>query len=170
MVGINGAGKTTIVKLIAGLYLPTKGDIFINGHNTKDLNRTHLRQQLSIVFQDVNIYAASILENITGLHPTEEEKRQALNTLKQVNLLDKVNSFSEQENQVLLKSLDSKGVELSGGESQKLAIARALYKDNTKLIILDEPTASLDAIAEKEIYEKFNELVHQRTAIIYLYV
>lgn len=166
LVGINGAGKTTIVKLIAGLYLPTKGEILINGYSTKELNRTYLREQLAIVFQDVNVYAATVLENVAGLNPSAEERQKALDKFKQVGLLDKINSYNQKENQILLKSLDPTGVEFSGGESQKLSIARALYKENTKLIILDEPTASLDAIAEKEIYEKFNDLVNNRTAIM----
>lgn len=166
LVGINGAGKTTIVKLISGLYLPTEGDIFINGHSTKDLNRYDLRSQIAVVFQDVNVYAGTVLENLTGLNPTEEERSNALDKFAQVGLKDKIDGYANKENQVLLKALDSEGVEFSGGETQKLSIARALYKENTKLIILDEPTASLDAIAEKEIYEKFNELVDQRTALM----
>ncbi|XFA98108.1 ABC transporter ATP-binding protein [Candidatus Izemoplasma sp. B36] len=166
LVGINGAGKTTIVKLISGLYLPTKGNVYINGHSTKDINTYSLRTQLAVVFQDVNVYAATMLENITGLDPTETERRKALDKYYQVGLKDKIESYQKKEDQILLKALDEEGVELSGGEAQKLSIARALYKENTKLIILDEPTAALDAIAEKEIYEKFNELVDNRTAIM----
>lgn len=166
LVGINGAGKTTIVKLISGLYLPSKGDIYINGYNTKDLNLYSLRKQVAVVFQDVNVYAATILENITGLNPTEEERQIALKQYEKVGLKEKIDGYEKKENQILLKALDSEGIEFSGGQAQKLSIARALYKENTKLIILDEPTASLDAIAEKEIYENFNELINNRTAIM----
>ncbi|AIO19064.1 Lipid A export ATP-binding/permease protein MsbA [Candidatus Izimaplasma bacterium HR1] len=166
LVGINGSGKTTIVKLLCGFYVPTKGDIFINGINTKDINLKSYQENIAVVFQDVNLYAATILENITGQNPSEEEKNRAIDALNQAGLLDRVKEYKNQENQNLLKVIEKDGVDLSGGEAQKLAIARAIYKENTKLIILDEPTAALDAIAEKRIYEKFSEIVDNQTAIM----
>ncbi len=166
LVGINGSGKSTIVKLLCGFYLPTKGDIYIDGINTRTMNIPEYQKQVSVVFQDVNLYAATIIENITGLNPTEEEEQRAIKALEQVGLLDKVMSLKNKQYTNLLKVVDSEGIELSGGEAQKLSIARAIYKEDSKCIILDEPTAALDAIAEKEIYEHFNELVNNKTSIM----
>ncbi len=166
LVGINGSGKTTIVKLLCGFYIPSKGNILINGINTKDMNINEYQKQIAVVFQDVNLYAGTIIENITGPEPTLEEKNRAMAALTQAGLLDKIKGYEKQENQILLKVIDQEGVDFSGGEAQKLAIARAIYKENTKLIILDEPTAALDAFAEKRIYEQFNELVDNQTAIM----
>lgn len=166
LVGINGSGKSTIAKLLCGFYLPTKGDIFINDINTKSMNMTSYQKSIAVVFQEVNLYAATILENITGQNPTEEERARALDALDQAGLLEKVKGYDHEENQHLLKIIETDGVDFSGGEAQKLSIARAIYKENTKLIILDEPTAALDAIAEKRIYEQFNEMVQNQTAIM----
>ncbi|XMB71460.1 ABC transporter ATP-binding protein [Mycoplasmatota bacterium WC30] len=166
LVGVNGSGKSTIVKLLCGFYYPTKGDIYINGINTKDVNLRSYQENIAVVFQDVNLYAGTILENITGQNPTEEEKSRAIDSLNQAGLLERVKEYKNQENQNILKVIEKDGVDLSGGEAQKLAIARAIYKKNTKLIILDEPTAALDAIAEKRIYEKFSEIVQNQTAIM----
>lgn len=166
LVGINGSGKTTIVKLLCGFYVPTKGDIYIDGINTKTMNIPEYQKQLSVVFQDVNLYPASVVENITGANPSDEDENRAIDALKQIGLLEKVMNLDKKQYTNLLKVVDPEGVELSGGEIQKLSIARAIYKQNTKLIILDEPTAALDAIAEKEIYEQFNDLVKNKTAIM----
>ncbi len=166
LVGINGSGKSTIVKLLCGFYVPTKGDIYIDGINTKTMNIPAYQQQLSIVFQDVNLYAASIIENITGPSPSKGDEERAMDALGQIGLLSKVMSLEKKQYTNLLKVVDPEGIELSGGEIQKLSIARAIYKENTKLIILDEPTAALDAIAEREIYEHFNDLVKNKTAIM----
>lgn len=166
LVGINGSGKSTIVKLLCGFYVPTKGDIYIDGINTKTMNIKAYQKQLSIVFQEVNLYAASIIENITGPNPSEDDEQRAIDALKQIGLFEKVLTFDKKQHTSLLKVIDPSGVELSGGEIQKLSIARAIYKRNTKLIILDEPTAALDAIAEKEIYEHFNDLVKNKTSIM----
>ncbi len=166
LVGINGAGKSTIVKLLCGFYHPTSGDIFIDDKNMKDFNLEDYRKQIAVVFQDVNIYAATVMENIIGDQITPDNVKRAMHALDMVGLQEKVLRFPHQENQSLLKIIDSEGTDLSGGEAQRLAIARAMYKRDTNFIVLDEPTASLDAIHEKEIYENFKDLIKDRTSII----
>jgi ABC-type multidrug transport system fused ATPase/permease subunit len=166
LVGINGSGKTTLVKLLCGFYEPTEGIILINGIDIKTIDLEYYRKRLAVVFQEVLVYAASILENIVGLNQDPIEHEKAMHALKLAGLYEKTKSFPKEEHQELLKVIDPSGTEFSGGEKQKLSIARALYKENTSLIILDEPTASLDAIAEKEIYDNFKNLINNRTALI----
>ncbi|MDA3932353.1 MAG: ABC transporter ATP-binding protein [Tenericutes bacterium] len=166
LVGINGSGKTTLVKLLCGFYEPTEGNILINGVDIKNIDLEYYRNRLAVIFQEVLVYAASILENIVGLSQDPKEHEKAMSALKLAGLYEKTKSFPKEEHQELLKVIDPSGTDFSGGEKQKLSIARALYKENTSLIILDEPTASLDAIAEKEIYDNFKTLINKRTALI----
>lgn len=164
IVGINGAGKSTIVKLITGLFDVTEGEIFINGINIKEFDQKEYQKMFSVVFQEVFIYATTVLENVIGLDTLEEERKKGMDCLKRVGLKEKIESLPNGYEQQLLKVIDENGVELSGGQNQKIAIARALYKD-ANMVILDEPTASLDALAEAEIYQSFNDLVKDKTAI-----
>ena len=166
LVGLNGSGKTTLVKLLCGFYEPTEGTILINGVDIKTIDLEYYRKRLAVIFQEVLVYAASILENIVGLSQDPMEHEKAMSALKLAGLYERTKSYPKEENQELLKVIDPSGTDLSGGEKQKLSIARALYKENTSLIILDEPTASLDAIAEKEIYDNFKTLISNRTALI----
>ncbi|BCR35221.1 ABC transporter ATP-binding protein [Mariniplasma anaerobium] len=166
LVGINGSGKTTLVKLLCGFYEPTEGTILINGVDIKTIDLEYYRNKLAVIFQDVLVYAASILENIVGLSKDPIEHEKAMQALKLAGLYEKTKSFPKEEHQELLKVINPSGTDFSGGEKQKLSIARALYKEDTSLIILDEPTASLDAIAEKEIYDNFKTLINNRTALI----
>ncbi|MGN1295866.1 MAG: ABC transporter ATP-binding protein [Bacilli bacterium] len=164
IVGTNGAGKTTICKLMIGLFEPTEGQILINGIDIKDFSKRALYDMYSIVFQDVNIFACSIIENVTGEDNSSSAREKAIECLNRVGLKEKIESLPNKYDTQMLKILDDEGVELSGGQNQKIAIARALYKD-ANMVILDEPTASLDALAEASIYQSFDDLVKNKTAI-----
>lgn len=163
IVGINGAGKSTLIKLITGLFDVTDGEILINGIPIKEFDKKELYSMFSVVFQDINVLAYTLGENVACASESID-KYQVMEALDKVGLGDKVKSFEKGLDQIMLKIIDENGTEFSGGESQKLSIARALYKDGN-MVILDEPTASLDALAEAEIYENFNELVKGKTAI-----
>ncbi len=162
IVGLNGAGKTTLIKLLCRLYKPLKGTIYINDINIEEYDAESYRRQITAVFQDFQMFAYSISENVTGVEIMDAEKLTQI--LKQVGIYEKVMSLPKQEKTPLNKAYDEEGTELSGGEMQKLAIARALYKD-ASLVILDEPTSALDPLAEAEIYQHFNDLIHDKTAI-----
>lgn len=162
IVGINGAGKTTIVKLITRLFEPTEGKILINGRNIADYDKHEYMKMFSVVFQDINVLAFSVRENLSLQHSNDEQRMWEC--LEKVGLKEKVQNFEQGLDHPLLKVVDEKGAILSGGENQKLVIARALYK-NGNAIILDEPTAALDALAEAEIYQNFNQLIENKTAI-----
>ena len=164
IVGMNGAGKSTIVKLITGLFRPTSGKILVNGIDSQEFAQDEYFKMFSVVFQDINIYASSVIENVMGKDSGEENKKIAQLCIEKVGLKNKIESLPKGYNHPLLKVMEEDGIELSGGESQKLAIARALYK-NGQIVILDEPTAALDALAEAEIYQKFSDLVGDKTAI-----
>ena len=164
LVGLNGAGKTTIVKLICGFHKVTKGVIYINGVNINELDMEQYFQLLAIVFQDSFFFAGSIEENIRGGFTEETDQKKLERVLQQAGIWEKVKSLPNGIQSIMTKELSKDGVEFSGGERQKLMLARALYKE-AKLYILDEPTAALDAIAESELYEKYAELIKEKTAI-----
>ncbi|MDL2292205.1 ABC transporter ATP-binding protein/permease [Acholeplasma sp. OttesenSCG-928-E16] len=164
IVGLNGCGKTTFVKLLTGLFNLEEGDIFINGINLKEFSPPEYRKMFSVVFQDTHLYAASVLENVIGNDKSKEAFKKGIECLEKVGLKEKIESLPNKYDHQLLKVIDETGVELSGGEIQKLAIARALYK-NGNAIILDEPTAALDALAEADIYKNFDSLVDKKTSI-----
>lgn len=163
IVGVNGAGKSTLVKLMTGLYEPTEGQIYINGREIRAYAKKDLYAMFSAVFQDVNIMAFTIGENV-ACTSDNIDKKKAETALEKVGLLDKVKSFPKGLDQMMLKIIDENGTDFSGGERQKLAIARALYKD-ANMVIMDEPTAALDALAEAEIYENFSTLIKGKTAV-----
>lgn len=160
IVGLNGAGKTTIVKLICRLYKPDKGIIKVNGININEYNRDSYINAISTVFQDYKLFNYSILDNIKP-HMDEET---GLNMIAKVGLKEAVEGLPEGIKSNIGKSYDDKGIELSGGQMQKIAIARALAK-SASLLIMDEPTSALDPLAEAEIYENFNSLADNRMAI-----
>lgn len=162
VVGRNGSGKTTFIKLMCRLYDVTDGEICINGINIKDYTEESINRLYSVVFQDFKIFSTTVSENISV--GKEYDKAKLFDALDKANIKERVLAMENQENTYLYKDLDKSGVEISGGEAQKLALARALYKD-APVVILDEPTAALDPIAENEIYSRFNSFVQNKTAI-----
>lgn len=163
IVGVNGAGKSTLVKLMTGLFDVTEGEILINGVPIKEFSKKALYSMFSVVFQDVNILAFTIAENI-ACSSDNLDRNRILTALDRVGLGQKIKNLPKGLDQMMLKVIEEDGVEFSGGESQKLVIARGLYKD-ANMVIMDEPTAALDALAEAEIYENFSELVKGKTAL-----
>ncbi len=160
--GLNGAGKTTIVKLMCGLYDPTEGEIFLNGINVKNFNREEYFKLFSAVFQDIFPIAASVSENVAG--SIEISKEKLSDCMKKAGIYDKINSLPEKENTKLVRGIYDDSLELSGGETQKLALAKALYK-NAPILLLDEPTAALDPIAEQEMYMNYLDFSKERTCV-----
>lgn len=163
IVGLNGAGKTTLVKLLSRLYRPSSGTIYAAGRDIFEYDHEDYMKTLSAVFQDYKLLAYSIEENITG-RPLGEGEAEALRVAGQVGLSEKLASLPDGIHTQLGKAYNEEGTEFSGGEEQKVAIARALYKGG-QIIILDEPTSALDPLAEAEIYENFNALIGDKTAI-----
>ncbi|HBB29181.1 MAG TPA: hypothetical protein DC000_08040 [Clostridiales bacterium] len=163
IVGLNGAGKTTLIKLICRLYHPTSGKIYINGHDIFEYDYDSYMKGIATVFQDYKLFAFSVDENITcDFQNSNTDKVMKL--IKDVGLEEKIKELPKGIGSMFGKAYDEEGIEMSGGQGQKVAIARALYKD-ASLIILDEPTSALDPLAEAEIYENFNNLVGDKTAI-----
>jgi len=161
LVGLNGAGKTTIIKLLCRFYKVEEGEILVNGRNINEYEYEGYMKNLAIVFQDFKIISFNIKSNIAIL---DEDKEKFDDVLKRAQVYDKVQSLPNKEYTYINKWFDKNGVEFSGGEMQKFAIARALYKESD-LVILDEPTSALDPIAEAEIYYHFNEIVGRKLTI-----
>ena len=161
LVGLNGAGKTTLVKLLLRLYEPTEGEIKLNGINIEKYDYDEYVQIFSVVFQDFRLFDFPLDENIAVSENVDTDKVKKV--IEMVGLTELVNNLPDKEG-TLLYHENGDGVSLSGGEAQKVAIARALYKD-APFVILDEPTAALDPVAEAEIYERFDTLVGGKTTI-----
>lgn len=162
LVGMNGAGKSTLIKLLCRLIRPTSGHIRINGVDITSMKRTECYKLFSTVFQDLHIFPVSIKNNIVWDGQVDEA--YFAQCLEQADLAEWVSSLKEKENTKLVQELEEGAVNLSGGQSQKLLLARALYK-NAPILLLDEPTAALDPIAESNIYEKYNQLSAHKTSI-----
>ena len=164
LVGHNGAGKTTLIKLICGFYHPTEGEILINGVNINEIDRESLIKLIAPVFQDSNHYAVSIKENIAMETIGNIDDEKLYMSLNLAGLSQKIESLKNGVDTIITRDMDDTGVELSGGESQKLSIARSIYK-NAPLVILDEPTSALDPIAESELYMNLNKIINNHSAI-----
>lgn len=178
IIGLNGAGKTTFVKLLTRLYKPTSGKITLNGIDIQTLDYDAYMSKIAAVFQDYRLLGVTVSENITGqktpynVTNTSQDENESNTSfanhlyeiLDEVGVRQDIESLKEGINTPLDKSYDKNATKLSGGQAQKLAIARALYKD-AAIVVLDEPTAALDPLAEHDIYCRFDELVHNKTAI-----
>ncbi len=164
LVGMNGAGKTTCVKMLCGLLEPTSGEIRINGVSSWKFDRKEYYRLFATVFQEIHPMASSIRENITCLPKGEEDENRLKNCLQLADLYERVQRLPKKEDTLLVKELDEEAVNLSGGEQQRLLLARALYK-NAPVLVLDEPTAALDPISENNVYQKYLELTKNCTSI-----
>lgn len=162
VVGRNGSGKTTFIKLMCRLYDVTDGEILINGINIKEYTESSIMKLYSVVFQDFQMFSLPLKDNICC--GNEYNKEKLYSCLEQANIKERVKAMPEKDSTYIYKDTDKSGIEISGGEAQKLALARALYKDSP-IVILDEPTAALDPVAENEIYSRFNSFTQNKTAI-----
>jgi len=156
IVGENGAGKTTIVKLLCGLYNPSEGEILINNTKSTDICQKDYFELFSPVFQDYTFLPMTIAENIAA--SCDYDKSKLYSAFKKAGIKEKIENLQHKEKTFMIKDIYKDAVDFSGGEKQKLLLAKAIYKD-APVIILDEPTAALDPIAENELYLKYNELM-----------
>jgi len=162
LVGKNGCGKSTLVKLLCRLYDPTEGEITLNGIDIRKYKYEEYMALFSVVFQDSKLFSFSLAENVAA--DTEYDAERVENCVRRAGFSERLDTMENGIETCLYKDFDDKGVEISGGEMQKLCLARAIYK-GSPFIVLDEPTAALDPISEHDIYTKFNGIVGTRTAI-----
>lgn len=162
LVGRNGCGKSTLVKLLCRLYDPSKGEITLNGVDIRKYDYDEYMALFSVVFQDSKLFSFSVAENVAA--STEFNAERVEDCVRRSGLSERLDSMEEGINTYIYKDFDEHGVEISGGEAQKLCLARSVYK-GSPFIVLDEPTAALDPISEHDIYTKFNSIVGTRTAI-----
>jgi ATP-binding cassette subfamily B protein len=162
-VGLNGAGKTTLVKLLCGFYNPDKGRVLLNGIDIREFNRQEYYDLLSAVFQEMSMLDLTVAEHVAQTVKDIDEAK-VIACLDKAGLTEKVAKLPQGLQTHVGKIAFLEGVEFSGGESQRLVLARALYKDGP-ILVLDEPTAALDPIAENDIYMKYNEMTKGKTSL-----
>ena len=164
LVGHNGAGKTTLVKLLCGFYHPTDGEILIGGVNLAELNLNEYHELLATIFQDVNTLPVSIAGNVSGKIEEETDVERVRECLLRAGLWKDIEAMEKKEFTSISQALDPDGIQLSGGMVQKLMLARCIYKD-APILILDEPTAALDPIAESNMYQEYNKITKNKSAL-----
>lgn len=162
IVGLNGAGKTTMVKLMCGLYTPATGRVLLNGQDIRSLDREELFRRFAVVFQDIYLLPTTIERNITLSEQADGKRLSEVLALS--GLREKIDALPQKEQTLLVKGVLEDAVDLSGGEIQKIALARALYKGG-EIFVLDEPTAKLDPIAENEMYQRYSALTQGKTSV-----
>ena len=164
IVGLNGAGKTTFIKLLAGFYKPTEGRITLNGRDTSEMRRDDLLKYFSAVFQNVEEYPFTVAENVSMKRYADTDVKKVEECLERCGLSERIDKLDAGIRTQVLKVIEKDGADFSGGEKQKLALARALYRD-APVIVLDEPTSALDPLAEERLYKSFNDLIGDRTGV-----
>lgn len=164
VVGLNGAGKTTLVKLICGLLDPTEGSVYCNGIDVKDFDRAEYYRLFSAVFQDFCILPLTVAEVISGQTVDKIDYKRLRECIKMADLSEKIDSLPQGIHSLMVRDVNEDAIELSGGETQRLVLARALYKQ-APMVILDEPTAALDPIAEHRMYMEYSRMTEERTSI-----
>lgn len=165
LVGVNGAGKTTLTRLMCGLLLPDEGEILLDGHTLYEYNRDEMYTLFGLIPQSYSILPCSIAKNIACVGEDEEiDSKRLWKSIEQAGLAEKIAALPLGVNTPLRRELSNDGIELSGGETQKLLLARLLYK-NPLFLILDEPTAALDPIAEDQVYHQYGEITKETTSV-----
>lgn len=164
VIGLNGAGKTTLVRILCGLLDPTQGQVLINGVDFREYNRLDYYKMFTALFQDISVLPNTIAENISQQNLDELDMDKVKQCARLAGVAEKIESLPKGYETPLTRIVHGDGVELSGGQLQRLMLARALYK-NAPLMVLDEPTAALDPIAESNIYQKYNELVDGKLSV-----
>lgn len=164
LVGLNGAGKSTLVKLLCGLYRPTSGTIRVGGRPLSSFGREEYFSMIAAVFQDVKLLPLTIAQNVASDNGEDIDRQRVRQCLSLAGLWEMVDGLPQKEDTPLGRGVLDDGIELSGGERQKVWMARAFYKE-ASILILDEPTAALDPLAEQEIYEKYVEMSEGRTSL-----